>query len=167
MLSSQLSQTASHVALIAPVPHEHLLDACKTIEQEGKVAFGSMKWELFRELDSLREGLQVNVFIYASHTDDYPAPEVKWQGQYIGHVESRGGAHPDGMRFRPASTGKYSNDNSGHWAAFWELAVLQQVPPGKRIQLADLTGFGKKKAYGHPFVPEGPLLIEHPGHTSG
>ena len=67
------------------------------------------------------------------------------------------GAHPEGMKYRPLS-----NDNGGHWAVFWEVEDLQQLPKEQRIASASLTGFGKKKPYGHAFRPEGPLLIEHP-----
>jgi hypothetical protein len=106
--------------------------------------------------------MSVDVYIYASHTPENPDPEVTWHARYIGHVESIGGAHPDGMPYRPLSTGKYSNDIGGHWAVFWEVEYLEPVAQPQRLQLAGLAGFGKKMSYGHPFAPEGPLLIEHP-----
>jgi hypothetical protein len=162
MTESTKIQTATHVALLAPVPLEHLIDGRVTSERVSRVAFGSMRWDFFRDLDQSRKGMPVDVFIYASHTDGYPEPETTWRAKYLRHVESVGGAHPDGMRYRPPSTAKYSDDNSGHWAVFWEVTELEPVSAQQRLQLADLTGFGKKKAYGHPFVPEGPLLIEHP-----
>ena len=154
--------TASHVALLAPVPLEHLHDGRTTAETQGKVAFGSRAWERFRKLDALRKGMPVDVYIYASHPDGQHEFEVSWHAPYIGHVEGNMGAHPDGMKYRPPSTGKYPNDNSGHWAVFWEVEDLQPLPKEQHISLAQLTGFGEKKAYGHAFPPEGPLLIEHP-----
>jgi hypothetical protein len=39
---------------------------------------------------------------------------------------------------------------------------LKRLPREQRMVLAELTGFGKKKSYGHAFAPEGPMLIEHP-----
>ena len=33
--------------------------------EEGKVAFGSRAWEVFRELDQIRKGEPVDVLIYA------------------------------------------------------------------------------------------------------
>jgi hypothetical protein len=158
----QTIQTAAHIALLAPVPLEHLVDGQKAVESEGKVAFGSRAWEVFRELDTRRKGIPVDVYIYASHSDGQREFEVSWHGRYIGHVEGKMGAHPDGMKYRPLSTGKYPNDNSGHWAVFWEIEDLRPLPKERRIVLASLTGFGKKKPYGHAFPPEGPLLIEHP-----
>lgn len=149
--------TASNIALLAPVPVEHLNSGRETGETEGKVAFGSRAWEVFRELDHQRKGLPVDVYIYASHGDD-PRTLASWHARYIRHVESSGGAYPADKRYRPPSTASDSND----YAIFWEVEDLQLLPDHDRLNLAGLTGFGKKKAYGHGFVPEGPLLIEHP-----
>jgi hypothetical protein len=88
--------------------------------------------------------------------------EATWHGGYIGHVDGINGAHPSGMRYRPPSTAKYPSDNQGLWAIFWEVEALRQLPPSKRLRLADLTGFGKRRVYGRGFIPEGPMIIEHP-----
>jgi hypothetical protein len=149
-----MSNSAKNVALLAPVPLEHLIDGAKVVLVEGKVAFGSRAWEVFRELDALRQGLPVEVYIYASHASPPGALEASWIGRYIGHVESAGGAHPAGMRFRPASTGKYIKDNLGKWAVFWELDLLEELPVSTRPRVTEFTGFGKQKRYA-PFVPEG------------
>jgi hypothetical protein len=45
----------------------------------------------------------------------------------IHSVEVQDGAHPDGMKYRPPSTGKYVSDNIGHWAVFWELDSLERI----------------------------------------
>lgn len=155
-------KTAAHVALLAPVPLEHLIDGKKKSDIEGRVAFGSRVWELFTELDTLRKNMPVDVYIYASHGGGNRDFEVSWHARYVRHVNSEMGAHPDGMRYRPESTGKYPNDNSGHWAVFGEVEDLQKLPKEQHMSLAQFTGYGKKKAYGHAFPPEGPLLVEHP-----
>lgn len=77
-----------------------------------------------------------------------------------GMLESHGGAHPEGMRFRPPSTGLHPSDNLGHWAIFWEVEDLIELPSA--IPTGGLKGLGKPRAYGRSFVPEGPVLIEHP-----
>ncbi len=130
--------------------------------ERGKVAFGTRAWLVFRELDELRGTMPVDVYIYASHCEPPSLLEASWQAVYIGQVESVGGAHPDGMQFRPPSTQKYANDSSGKWAVFWEVRDLRELEAKKRLSIASMTGFGKKKAYGSGFWPEGPLLIEHP-----
>jgi hypothetical protein len=140
----------------------HQLDGKEVADKEGRVAFGSKKWEIFRGLDKLRKGNPVDVYIYASHGGGDREFATSWHARYIGYVDSQMGAHPAGMRYRPPSNGQSASDNSGYWAVFWEVENLQQLPEEKRISLADLTGYGKKKAYGHAFPPEGPIIIEHP-----
>lgn len=150
------------VALLAPVPFEHLEDGAEVCRREGRVAFGSRAWEVFRKLDHLRNGLPVEVYIYASHDPGPRRLAVSWHALYIGHVEGQNGAHPHGMRFRPPSTGKYLDDNRGFWAVFWEVEDLNLLPEDKYIPTGRLCGLGKKKNYGTNFVPEGPILIRCP-----
>ncbi|MFL6448804.1 MAG: hypothetical protein ACJ746_14105 [Bryobacteraceae bacterium] len=120
--------TATDVALLAPVPIEHLKDGQITAKREGRVAYGSRAWELFRNLDAVRNGSEVDAYIYASHQGGEVDFEVTWKAKYVGHMESEIGAHPHGMRYRPPSTANYSSDNSGYWAVFWEIKDLHQLP---------------------------------------
>ena len=97
-------------------------------EREARVAFASRAWEAFRKLDDLRNGLVVDVYIYASHTEGPPVLQATWHARDVGHVDSINGAHPAGMRYRPPSTVKYPTDNQGHWAIFWEVEALRELP---------------------------------------
>jgi hypothetical protein len=54
------------VALLAPVPEEHLLSGQETLRESGKVAFGSKNWELFNTLRELLKGDECDVLTYAS-----------------------------------------------------------------------------------------------------
>lgn len=157
-----MSITTFDVALLAPVPLEHLKDGAIVCEKEGRVAFGSRAWEVFRKLDELRYDLPVDVYIYASHSEGPLRLEVSWHARYIGHVESIGGTHPEGMKFRPPSTAKYEDDNLGYWAVFWEVEQLCELSLEERIPTGGFRGLGKHKPYRRNFVPEGPILIEHP-----
>lgn len=148
-----------HLALLAPVPIEHLEDAVQVCETTGRVAFGSRAWEVFRELDESRNGLPVPVYIYASDEQGAPYPEITWIGRYVGQVEGKNGTHPEGMKHRPPSTGKYPTDNKGHWAIFWELDQLQRLKPEERMQMNSFIGYKSGKAYKKHFIPEGPLLV--------
>jgi hypothetical protein len=65
-------KAAGNIALLAPVPLEHLLAAQKIFETERKVAFGSQRYDLFRQLDKERNGQPVDVYIYASRRDGHP-----------------------------------------------------------------------------------------------
>lgn len=162
MSETKTNQCASNIALFAPIPIEHLITGRTQIEQNGKVAFGSQNFELFRRLDIERNEHPVDVYIYASWMQDLPEGDRFWIARYIGHVDSDLGAHPSGMKYRPFSTSKYANDNSGFWAIFWEIDKLEPVSQVDWIKIFDLTGYKKNKKYGKNFVPEGPILIEHP-----
>lgn len=150
------------VAVLAPVPLEHLESGKGVCASKGKVAFGSRDFQFFRRLDELRGGLPVDVYIYPSHAKGPRHFEARWHARYIGHVESEGGAHPAKSEFRPPSTEKWPEDNLGHWAVFWEVADLRELPEGERLNIRDLRPHGGGKYYGRGFVPEGPILIEHP-----
>jgi hypothetical protein len=159
-------KSASNIALLAPVPLEHLVSALEVLATEEKVAFGSMAFLLFHDLDSKRHGLPVDVYIYASARETNPDASPFWRATYlkfVGSNESKPGSHPDGMKYRPKSTEKYALDNEGHWGIFWEVKDLRPATPKDWCPIAEMTGYGKKRRYGKPFVPEGPILIEHPG----
>ena len=156
-----MEESARHIALLAPVPLAHLLDGRDVCQREGRVAFGSRAWEVFRKLDAERLSSAVDVYIYASHQTGR-GHETSWSARYVGHCDSVGGAHPAGMRYRPPSTGMSPSDNEGHWAIFWEVEDLQEVGAEGRHALRSFTPFGKRRPYGRQFVPEGPLLVEHP-----
>ena len=154
--------TIQKVALLAPVPLEHLIDGIAVCDQQGKVAFGSRAWEIFRQLDELRDGQPVDVYICASHAPGRPSFKVSWHGIYLGHVKGIHGAHPQGMQFRPPSTAKYEDDNYGHWAFFWEVTQLWELAPQEHIPLCRFYGWDKRRFYEKNFIPEGPILVHQP-----
>jgi hypothetical protein len=145
------------IALLAPVPLKHLEQAVAVCNSEGKVAFGSNAWELFRQLDLERNGSAVDAYIYASMDPSGDRLEASWYARYIGHVPEKGGAHPEGMRFRPPST-----QTDGTFAVFWEVDSLHQLAPEKRIPTGQFIGYDTGKAYKKNFIPKGPLLVIRP-----
>ena len=108
-------------AILAPVPLAHLQSGKDVAAKEGFVAFGSMKWELFRQVDALRHDRKVPVLLYPSH-EGVPAKlsyVVAWFGWYTGHVESKGGVHPDGVKHRPPTTlGEGIGRSFGMWKGY-------------------------------------------------
>lgn len=156
-------------AILAPVPEQHLLSGVDAIsaqldsdelapDQLPKVAFGSMDFEAFGEIEKLRGGKAIDVFIYASHAKgDQPLnPEVTWRGLYVGYVGSRRGRYPGKSIHRPQST----VTDAPTWAVFWELQELE--PLKTPVPIAKLRGKNKKTNYQARFIPEGPVLIEYP-----
>lgn len=150
--------THPELALLAPVPFVFLEEGASLCRKRGKVAFASRAWELFRELDSLREGMPVEAFIYASQ-QGAGTPAVTWHGHYIGSVESQDGAHPEGRRYRPPFTVVDGEDKAGYWAVFWEVASLKSIDP---IGMSEFAGWKTEKRYKSSFIPEGPLIVWRP-----
>jgi hypothetical protein len=148
------------VALLAPVPFEHLKSGENKCGEKGKVAFGSMAWEVFRELDRIRNGLKVPVYLYASHNEEEAprVPIVSWQALYIGHCDSVMGKHPDDMEYRPAS----AITDIDTWAVFWEVEDLHQISEGPgRLLRSQFVSYKGGKKLAKNFVPLGPVLIKH------
>jgi hypothetical protein len=131
-------------------------------EKTGFVAFGTNKWELLEQIEAMREGAPIPVLIYPSASEEPAATNMKvsWFGWYIGRATSKGGAHPDGMTHRPPSTEHNPADNQGHWAAFWHVRGLRQLPPEKCLPISKvgtIKGGWRKNA-----PPRGPELVALP-----
>lgn len=155
------------LAVLAPVPYEHLESGEDVCRREGKVAFGSMKWEFFRDLDARATGEKVPVYLYASWAAEGSArPLVSWRATYVGHVEGSGAGHPEGMRYRPPTTGKYPTDNS-EWAVYWEVEELERLPSGSGIAMNRFVGYDTGKPFARHLVPEGPMLVREPPPSPG
>ena len=90
-------------AILAPVPQEHLISGQAIAADIGFVAFGSRKFELFRDIDLRRDGDPVPVLIYPSYEDDLSKVTslISWRGWYIGSEETHNGRHSLGMKHRP------------------------------------------------------------------
>jgi hypothetical protein len=146
------------VELLAPVPADLLQDA-SAFANDGEVAFGSRAWEVFRELDFIRGDRPVRVWIYASHDPERPLPPtVTWAARYVRHIESIGGAHPEGKRYR--SERALLEQDIAYWAVYWHVDNLRQLDPSEWRPTSDFRGYGKPAPYQRPFEPEGPLLVE-------
>ncbi len=148
----------SPVELLAPVPADLLQDA-SAIAGEREVAFGSRTWEVFRDLDAIRGGDPVRVWIYASHDPEQPLPPTAtWTGRYVRHLESTGGAHPEGDRHR--SPKALLEQDIAYWTVYWHVDNLLRLDPSEWRPTSDFQGYGKEAPYKRPFEPEGPLLVE-------
>ncbi len=149
-------------ALLAPVPLEHLMSGREVSKLKGFVAFGTRKWELMRKLDEMREGATVPALIYPSH-EGVPAKDsflVCWFGWYVGQVDSVSGQHPLGMSHRPSTTEQYSSDNQGHWAAFWHVRGLRELPKEKCLAIGKIGTI--KNGWRKNAPPRGPELVALP-----
>jgi hypothetical protein len=156
MHDSTVKPITRNFSLLVPVPEIHLLSGQDVCEQEGKVAFGSQDFEVFRKLDQDRNDRVVKVFIYATLQDNRSfIPKVTWQALYIGHLDSRRGRHPQGMKYRPATAAT----DAPNFAIFWEVTDLK--PLDVPLNISNFKAVGKKEAFQSRFIPEKPLIIQY------
>lgn len=149
-------------AILAPVPLEHLQSGTQIAHDTGFVAIGSRKWELFRQIDDMRAGSPVPVLIYPSH-EDVPAKAsfvVSWKGWYVGSEEASRGRHSAGMKHRPPTTGQHEGDNHGHWAVFWHIQNLIELPLAQRVAISSIQTV--KGGWRKAAPPRGPELVAQP-----
>jgi hypothetical protein len=145
-----------HFAILAPVPLEHLKSGLAVCHEQGSVAFGTMKWELFRQIDELREGSRVAALIYPSHEENLPAKDsfiVTWFGWYTHFRDSKDAMNSDAM-LRPPPT-----KTDGRWAIFWHVAGLRELPKSKQLPIKKIQGF---KGWRKNPPPRGPELVTLP-----
>lgn len=167
--TARFMQKTRAFAMLAPVPEIHLISGLEAIAAQldsddlppdhlPKVAFGTMEFEVFGEVEKLRNGKTVEVLIYASEAKgDQPLnSEATWRGLYVGYVGSRRGRYPGKSIYRPAATAT----DSPTWAVFWEVQELELLKTP--VPIGRLRGKNKKTNYPARFIPEGPVLIEYP-----
>ena len=152
-------------AILAPVPLEHLKSGYEVVRQHGYVSFGSQKWELFREVDQLRNGEKVPVLIYPSH-ETVAAKltyQVAWVGWCIGHVDQTDEKLDDQKEgHRPPTTEKYSQDNAYGWAIFWRVEDLHPLTSDRQVPISRLSSY-KTGHWRKNKPPFGPEIVARPG----
>lgn len=151
-------------ALLAPVPKEHLEAGLDVVAAEAFVAYGSRKWELFRDLDRRRGDEPVPILIYPSYEDDEVKLRylIKWTGWYVGHVRSDMGRHLDGFRHRPETVKKYPNDVNGFWAVFWHVAELNRLADDQWKPISSLSSYTTGDYWKAGHSPRGPEIVARP-----
>lgn len=151
----------SDLALLAPVPVQHLQSGVEVCQREGKVAFASAAFEFFLELDAKRAERPIPVYFYASQ-EEVMKPVISWQGIYTGFYHSDNGFDPNKNRFRPPTTYQGQSPDSDDWPLFWEVENLTEIPEGPgRLPLYNLVAYKGKKKLALNFLPQGPVLIRN------
>jgi hypothetical protein len=140
-------------AILAPVAEKLLVSGQELCDRQGKVAFTSPKSNLFLKVDAARAGDEINVFIYAVSAERSIGSLVTWQGIYIGHIDFR--YFQQQFPLVPSHQKIPANFPTVYWA----VRDLKKIDP---LAISELRGFDKATYYPADFVPEVPLLIEHP-----
>lgn len=140
-------------ALLAPVPPELLVAACDALLRCDRVAIGSHRVELFRQVERDRRSTELSVLIYPAWEDAEAGPrvEVGWLGSYAGVYEvAVGGSGESAPRF----------PTDGAWEIYWLVRDL--LPLKRRVAIRDLAIYRAGRDRRRLPPPRGPEIIERP-----
>jgi hypothetical protein len=152
-------------AILAPVPLEHLRSGSAVAETLGYVCFGSQKFELFREIEKLRDHDPVPVLIYPSYEGEDAKPDyrIAWLGWYLGCIEDTGEKRrEEHTGHRPPTTARHApQDSSSGWAVFWRVHGLREIPREFQAAITQLSSLrtGERRMEA---PPRGPELVKRP-----
>lgn len=145
------------VALLTPVPQQHLESGLKRCAETGFVAFGTdsgMVLSKFRI--AIDADHPADILFYASETSKAGPPSATYRGRFAGYDGAIAGrAKKAWAQHRPPTT-----EHDGAWQSFYLVSDLQKLEIA--IPLSSLTKHGKKGKLAKAFVPLGPLIIETP-----
>ena len=146
------------VALLAPVPKEHLLSGLTICAEQRAVAFGTddgMTLSTFAYL--IGEGGTADVLFYATHSTEAGAPSASYRARferYVGGL-ANGKAPPSCAHLRPPTTA-----TDGAWKSFYIVSDLRKLPVP--VAIKSLHKHGTKGELNPSFKPHGPLIINTP-----
>jgi hypothetical protein len=150
-----MEEPKADVALLAPVPEEHLLSGLGRCRAEGFVAFGTDAGMVFSELKLLVDQEHpADILFYASRTSN--SGLVTFRGRFIDYDGAVSGkAKPGWAKYRPASTDKDTN-----WSSFYLVREMHLLE--KPLPIASLRKRGNKGKFKSTFIPLGPIIIDTP-----
>lgn len=153
-----MSEPTADIALLAPVPEEHLLWGLRTCQETGFVSFGTDAGEALSELRLYADADHpADILFYASHPKQGSAVKAAtFRGRFVGYEGAVEARKKGWDKHRPKST-----QTDGKWSSFYLVANLQRLDvPIPISSLPKRNGKGKKLAKN--FVPIGPTLIDTP-----
>jgi hypothetical protein len=154
---TDMEEPKADVALLAPVPEEHLLSGLEQCRAEGFVAFGTDAGMVLSELKQLVDREHpADILFYASRMSNSGFPKATFRGRFVDYEGAVGGkAKPSWAKYRPVSTGKDTN-----WSSFYLMREIHllEIP----IPIASLKKRGNKGKFKSTFIPLGPIIIDTP-----
>lgn len=152
-----MTELTADVALLTPVPYEHLVSGQETCSRTGFVAYGTDAVMVMSELKSLVDADHpAGVLIYASHTTDGGPPRATFRARFVSFDGAIGGrAKPAWAGYRPKTTA-----TDGNWTSFYLISELHELE--RPLPIGALQKRGNKGKFSKTFVPQGPIIIDTP-----
>lgn len=147
------------IALLMPVPWEHLADGETVCKREGKVAFGSNAFEILHKFQT-EGGVGMHVLIYSSHEHQPGVPQVTWRATFLGMAKGEDYSVQDLRQYRPESC--WDEDRTGPgWGCFIEVSDLERLDEEDAVTVREIpTRSGRPHA--PDFIPRGPTVVTDP-----
>lgn len=147
------------VALLAPVPEQHLLSALAHPNKDQQVAFGSeAAITLLTFQHELGADGIADVLIYASERPVKGFPKATYRARWVRFE----GAVPPGKSSVYAALRPPSTALDGTWSGFWIVSNLRKLSDADAVEIKSLSGHNKQKKFAGNFIPIGPIIINTP-----
>ncbi len=160
-------------AILAPIPINHLESALSLLAEKPYVSFGSMKFELFHEVENAlghdRHLNDVPVLIYPSHFEaeivDEEAPYViSWRASYFEWAGTKEEMQfDDENHYRPEFTrnDREEGNHPGGWGMYWRIKNLERLLEDQRIEIRNIQVYSRKY-WRKNAPPRGPEIVKRP-----
>ena len=152
-----MSEPTADVALLTPVPEQHLESGMRRSAETGFVAFGSDSGLVLSELrNAIDPDHPADILFYASETVRTGPPVATYRGRFAGYDGAVSGkAKPAWAKHRPPTT-----EHDGAWQSFYLVSDLRRLEAP--MPLVTLSKRGNKGKLAKAFIPLGPLIINTP-----
>ena len=152
-----MADPTADVALLTPVPQQHLESGLQRCAETGFVAFGTDSGMVLSEFRmAVDDDHPADILFYASEASKAGQPSATYRGRFAGYdgaVDGR--AKKAWAKHRPPTT-----EQDGAWQSFYLVSDLRKLATA--IPLTTLTKQGNKGKLAKTFVPLGPLIIDTP-----
>jgi hypothetical protein len=152
-----MAEPDADVALLTPVPEEHLCSGLAVCAERGAAAFGTDSGMVLSEFAHLASGSTADILFYASHSGTPGVPAATYRARFVKYVGalSNGKAPPSCSEFRPPTTA-----TDGPWQSFYIVKDLRKL--GRPIPLSKLSKSKANAKLKANFIPLGPLIVATP-----
>ena len=152
-----MTEPTADVALLTPVPYEHLVSGLQTCSREGFVSYGTDAAMVLAELMSLIDpDHPADILIYASHTSGGGPPRATFRARFVSFDGAIGGRVKAAWAgYRPETTA-----TDGSWTGFYLVRDLRELE--LPVPISALRKQGNKGKLSKTFVPQGPIIIDTP-----
>lgn len=153
----KLDEPDADVALLTPVPAQHLASGLEVCAALGRVTFGTDAGMALATFSHTVGDSHADILFYASENPISGTPKATYRGRFVEYVGAlaNGKAPSSCAQFRPPTTA-----NDGPWQSFYVVRDLRRLDtPVELNKLSKRDAKGKLKAN---FIPQGPVVIDTP-----